>query len=257
MGIFNSVPKDPTDTPALQALKKKAMQAMNYVALAQGPTGPPEDKGVRIQGDNGEIVDIWWSKELAQLILAFKVPPDCLTEQSDMTTQPKCLEILRALDLKEGTVTIAPSLSKVMDDLLSKKALVRVMPILGGMTPRSVICTGADVGGSVAAAAAVLLAVEFPSAEVRCVTVNAPVITYGNAAFATLYRYLVGFSYHLNTSELLSLLPPDETAFPLYGQWAKSQSTNLKPTPFDPTKATPENWSAEEMQKVDKQCGAH
>lgn len=44
------MPKDPTDTPAIEALKKKANQALNYAAIAFGPTGPPMDKGFRIQG---------------------------------------------------------------------------------------------------------------------------------------------------------------------------------------------------------------
>lgn len=45
--------------------------------------------------------------------------------------QPKCLEGLRALKLKEGTVTVAPSLSKVLDEFLTKKGFERVNAILG------------------------------------------------------------------------------------------------------------------------------
>eukprot|EP00884_Botryococcus_braunii_P022617 jgi/Botrbrau1/9039/Bobra.0376s0016.1 len=246
--FFSRVPKDPTDTSALQAIKKKAIQALQYAKIASGPTEPPEGKGIRIQGDNQEIVDIWWSDDLAQLVLAFKVPPDVLTGEADETVQPKCLARLRTLQLKEGTVCVAPQLSKVLDQFLAQKGFERVQAILGGKIPRRVICTGADVGGSVAAVAAVLLAVQYPSAEVRCVTLNAPVITYGNAALATLYRYMVGFSYHLSRQELLYLYPPEEGGFLLYGHWC--EGANLKPTRFDPTTATPQNWKEDDLQKL-------
>jgi hypothetical protein len=58
----------------------------------------------------------------------------------------------------------------------------------GDGQPRRVVCTGFGVGGSIAAVAAVILAVEYPLASVRCVTVDSPVITYGSPGFACLYR---------------------------------------------------------------------
>eukprot|EP00884_Botryococcus_braunii_P008342 jgi/Botrbrau1/17509/Bobra.0054s0085.1 len=223
MGIFHSARKDPTDIPALHAIRKKATHALNYAALTFGPTGPPEDKGARIQGDGGETVDIWWSHELAELIVALRVPAECMTDEADESLQPQCLGTLCSLNVGEGDIHVAPSVSRVIERLLNQQALDRVMAIAGGETPRRVICTGVDLGGSVAKVAAVVMAVKFPNAEVRSVTVNAPVIAYGNAAFADLHRYVVGFSYHLNSAELMTLLPPDHVSFPLYGNGHKAR----------------------------------
>eukprot|EP00884_Botryococcus_braunii_P017375 jgi/Botrbrau1/4320/Bobra.0232s0012.1 len=249
MGSYlSTVPKDPTNTLALEVVKKKAGEALSYVNKAHGPTGPPKGEGIRAQGDHKEIVDIWWLKERAQLVLAFNVPPEVLQSTADKAEQPKCLSDLRKLKLKEGTVTVAPEITHVLDHFLDKKAKQKVEAILGKKTPRTIVCAGASVGGSLAGVASVLLAVRYPSAEVRCITVDAPIITYGNAAYATLYQHLVGFSYHLNTAELLYLYPPEQGGRVLYGQWAKD--ANLKPQPFDPTKANLRGWKEEEWKKL-------
>eukprot|EP00884_Botryococcus_braunii_P017372 jgi/Botrbrau1/4318/Bobra.0232s0010.1 len=240
--------KDPTNTLALEAVKKKAGEALFYVRKAYESTGPPEGEGIRVQGGHQEIVDIWWVKERAQLVLAFDVPPEVLQREPDKAEQPKCLAGLRALKLKEGTVTVDPKITHVLDHFLDNKAKQKVEAILGKKTPRSILCTGRDVGGSLAGVASVLLAVRYPSAELRCITVDVPIRAYGNPAYAALYQHLVGFSYHLSTANLLYLYLPDQGGANLYGQWA--QVTNLKPKRFDPTKANIRGWKEEEWKKL-------
>ncbi len=60
-----------------------------------------------------------------------QVPATLLTEPSNGAAQPKCLAGLRALKLKEGTVTVAPQLSNVLDHFLSKQAFEKVKAIIG------------------------------------------------------------------------------------------------------------------------------
>lgn len=63
----------------------------------------------------------------------------------------------------------------------------------GGKTPRRVVCTGINCGGALAVVASVVMAVEFPGADIRCVTLNPPIISYGNVAFAWIYRCAPAF----------------------------------------------------------------
>lgn len=60
-----------------------------------------------------------------------QVPADVLTDEHDTTVQPKCLASLRHLKLKEGTVTVAPSLCVVLDEFLAQKGYKEIEKLLG------------------------------------------------------------------------------------------------------------------------------
>ena len=58
--------------------------------------------------------------------------------------------------------------------------------LAGGLTPRRILCTGYCGGGAMATVAAVWMALQCPTADVRCVTFGSPRV--GNAAFCEAFR---------------------------------------------------------------------
>lgn len=65
--------------------------------------------------------------------------------------------------------------------------------LLSGQEPRSVLCAGYCVGGTLATLASPWSALRWPNADVRCITVGSPKL--GNKEFAEVYSWLVGLSY--------------------------------------------------------------
>lgn len=58
--------------------------------------------------------------------------------------------------------------------------------IAGGITPRRITCVGYCLGGAVANLTALFTALQYPTADVRCITFGAQYT--GNAAFAEAFR---------------------------------------------------------------------
>eukprot|EP00891_Asterochloris_glomerata_P009139 jgi/Astpho2/9139/Aster-07787 len=65
----------------------------------------------------------------------------------------------------------------------------------GDLIPRRVLCTGYCGGGAMATVAAVWMALQCPTADVRCITFGSPRV--GNAAFCEAFKWLVGRSYRV------------------------------------------------------------
>eukprot|EP00884_Botryococcus_braunii_P006436 jgi/Botrbrau1/15794/Bobra.4_1s0145.1 len=152
--------------------------------------------------------------------------------------------------MPEGEVTVAPELTAILDDFLDKEAFSKIRELLGGEVPRRIVCTGLGLGGSVAIVAAVLAAIQYPSAEVRCITIDAPAFGTGGGsqtqnAFNTLYRYLVRFRYQATRGELESLTPGKKFAEPQYGQYNQADRTNFKGADLKP-----EMWSNAYLEKL-------
>ena len=64
------------------------------------------------------------------------------------------------------------------------------LKLTGGKTPARVICTGHSMGGALAALGATWAALQFPAAEIRCITFGAPRV--GNSRFIRAFKTLVG-----------------------------------------------------------------
>ncbi len=56
----------------------------------------------------------------------------------------------------------------------------------GHVAPRRIVCVGFCVGGSVATLAATWAAIQWPTADVRCISFGASAV--GNAAFAAAFK---------------------------------------------------------------------
>lgn len=56
-----------------------------------------------------------------------------------------------------------------------------------GAAPRRVVSVGYCIGGGVSTLAAAWAGVQWPTADVRCITFGAPAV--GNAAFVAAFRY--------------------------------------------------------------------
>ena len=56
------------------------------------------------------------------------------------------------------------------------------------MTPRKVLCTGYCGAGAMATVAAVWMALQCPTADVRCMTFGSPRV--GNSAFCEAFRWM-------------------------------------------------------------------
>ncbi|KAL4452502.1 hypothetical protein ABPG75_008164 [Micractinium tetrahymenae] len=87
---------------------------------------------------------------------------------------------------------------QIFEDILSSPDDTGCLPatldsLLGGAAPRSVLCTGACVGGLLATLAAAWAALRWPDADVRCIVFGTPRLA--NAAFNQAFGWLVGLSY--------------------------------------------------------------
>lgn len=58
----------------------------------------------------------------------------------------------------------------------------------GNVAPRRVVCVGFCIGGSIATLTAPWVAVQWPTADVRCISFGSSAV--GNAAFTTAFKYV-------------------------------------------------------------------
>eukprot|EP00884_Botryococcus_braunii_P018330 jgi/Botrbrau1/5180/Bobra.0172s0050.2 len=195
-----------THASAFDVVKQKAADALDYAIKARNHSLGLQDPSVTIEsfaGRNGEVVDVRWKSDIAEIVLAFHAPADLLESSNkaseSVAAHARCLERLQSLKYAGVPVQVHPTIARVLDDLLVADGMQRLLSFLGGKSPRRVVCTGLNAGGALAVAASVVMAVEFPGADLRCVTLNSPIISYGNVAFSWVYRLMVGFSYHLTT----------------------------------------------------------
>ncbi|KAL4450178.1 hypothetical protein ABPG77_010847 [Micractinium sp. CCAP 211/92] len=97
-----------------------------------------------------------------------------------------------------GTRTLVLA-GKVFEDILGSgnkdpsSLPATIDHLLGGVPPRSILCTGACVGGLLATLAAAWAALRWPDSDVRCIVFGTPRLA--NAAFNHAFGWLVGLSY--------------------------------------------------------------
>ncbi|KAL3157193.1 hypothetical protein ABBQ38_001432 [Trebouxia sp. C0009 RCD-2024] len=108
-----------------------------------------------------------------------------------------------------------------------------LMNMSGGVPPSLVIVTGHSLGAGVASLAAPWAALQWPSADIRCVTFGNP--KPGNAAYAQAFRDLVGRQYRLtNHLDVVPELPTFNDYTEVgngTGLWATNQTVYLQERP--------------------------
>ncbi|KAK9806405.1 hypothetical protein WJX73_002637 [Symbiochloris irregularis] len=82
-----------------------------------------------------------------------------------------------------------------------------VMDLSGGRTPTRVLCCGHSLGGALATLGSAWAALQWPDADVRCITFGSPRV--GNQAFKMAFHSLVGTSLRLvHGADPVPTLPP-------------------------------------------------
>ena len=80
-------------------------------------------------------------------------------------------------------MSISPSLLATLIKVVCSSDL-----LAGDLIPRRVLCTGYCGGGAMATVAAVWMALQCPTADVRCITFGSPRV--GNAAFCEAFKWV-------------------------------------------------------------------
>lgn len=175
----------------------KIQQAFLYIrTIATGKANDEFTSFRAVDGAHGSTLNIGWDKAEARLVLVAKVvnfdlvghikegrlaTPTWLEHlASGAEVEVNCLTVVDSLVSSEGS---SPGLKAIIDDMT------------GHVAPRRIVCVGFCVGGSVATLSATWAAIQWPTADVRCISFGASAV--GNAAFAAAFKWLVGISYRV------------------------------------------------------------
>lgn len=86
--------------------------------------------------------------------------------------------------------------SSVTDADHAERHIGLVLDELSGRSePTRVLCCGHSLGGALATLAATWAAMEYPKADIRCITLGSPRV--GNKHFVRITKYLTGSMYRL------------------------------------------------------------
>ncbi|KAA6428011.1 MAG: alpha beta-hydrolase [Trebouxia sp. A1-2] len=125
-----------------------------------------------------EIMDFTFLTGMREAKLAS--PPWLAHLASDAQVEVNCLRVFQAfVDPQDGETDL--------------KSLIK--HTIGDVNPRRVVCVGFCAAGSVTTLTAAWAAVQWPAADVRCISFGAPAV--GNTAFAASFKWLVGISYRV------------------------------------------------------------
>ncbi|DBA97135.1 hypothetical protein WJX77_011944 [Trebouxia sp. C0004] len=175
----------------------KIQQAFLYIRIIATGKANDEFTSFRaVEGAHNSTLNIGWDKAEARLILVAKVVNFDMVGQikegrlatptwlehlaSGAEVEVNCLTVVDSLISSEGS---SPGLKAIIDDMT------------GHVAPRRIVCVGFCVGGSVATLSATWAAIQWPTADVRCISFGASAV--GNAAFAAAFKWLVGISYRV------------------------------------------------------------
>eukprot|EP00884_Botryococcus_braunii_P010106 jgi/Botrbrau1/19097/Bobra.0077s0011.1 len=168
------------------------------VAYRKGPDSLGDGSRV-IDGKDGAHVDLLWIKATQTLVLAFRGPdlekvPDYMSSlYQDRRKPPYLANVAPDAEVHAGFLDCLDSFLEATEGAMGMGDLVR--EVSGNTPPRRVLLTGWCMGGSLATVAAPWVALQCPTADVRCITFGAPLS--GNHAFANVFKWLVGCSYRL------------------------------------------------------------
>ncbi|KAL0031927.1 hypothetical protein WJX79_006284 [Trebouxia sp. C0005] len=175
----------------------KIQQAFLYIKTFATAKANDDFTSVRaVEGAHNSTLNIGWDKAEARLVLVVKVVNFDLVGQikegrlatptwlehlaSGAEVEVNCLTVVDSLVSSEGS---SPGLKAIIDDMT------------GHVAPRRIVCVGFCVGGTVATLSATWAAIQWPTADVRCISFGASAV--GNAAFAGAFKWLVGISYRV------------------------------------------------------------
>ncbi|DBA97134.1 TPA: hypothetical protein ACH3X1_014902 [Trebouxia sp. C0004] len=149
-----------------------------------------------LQGPNKSTMFVAWDKVKSQLVLSCRImdftfltgmreaklvsPPWLAHLTSDAQVEVNCLRVFQAfVDPQDGGTDL--------------KSLIK--NTIGDVNPRRIVCVGFCAAGSVTTLAAAWAAVQWPAADVRCISFGAPAV--GNTPFTASFKWLVGISYRV------------------------------------------------------------
>lgn len=173
------------------------MEGTPFDSVMEQKFGEPIKIREALAGDESRTaVNVWWDKERATLVVAFRAPKE-LQEMQPML--PKYQQAVKPKYLAKYPDAKAEASQPVVERLEGVQGQIEAA--LTNMVPqgdlasnvRRVLVTGYAHGGALAAVAAPWLALLMPVADVRCITFNAPGV--GNAEFARISSWLVGLAY--------------------------------------------------------------
>ncbi|DBA68386.1 TPA: hypothetical protein ACH3X2_013690 [Trebouxia sp. C0005] len=129
------------------------------------------------------------------------------------------------LEQLQAVTDKAPNTTQIIGDVL--------MDMSGGVTPSLVIITGHSLGAGVASLAAPWAALQWPGADIRCVTFGNP--KPGNQAYSDAFRDLVGRQYRVaNHLDVVPELPTFNGYVAVgngTGLWATNNTVYLQERP--------------------------
>ncbi|BDA46012.1 probable lipase at C-terminar half [Coccomyxa sp. Obi] len=155
-----------------------------------------------IKGLHDAAIHIGWQEQDMVLIVAIKSPKveavaEFMSSVYDKRRMPTFLEnVAPDAEVHADFLDILDSFQRREDG--TEVLAETVKELTGGRTPRRILLTGFCVGGSLATIAACWAALQSPTSDVRCITFGSPNV--GNAAFAEVFRWVVGNSYRMSFS---------------------------------------------------------
>lgn len=163
-----------------------------------GLTAPQPSIWISGQGaavDAGVLV--CWAEATSTLVLSFDGGLSLLLRSFDLHNSKEKLIMQRPFYLRpsdtsaQGAEIVAEYNTALHGMYPGIKAAIA--KLTAGKTPLRVLCTGFCMGGGLAVVLAPWAALQWPQADISCITFGAPVV--GNTAFSKLSAWLVGLSY--------------------------------------------------------------
>lgn len=157
----------------------------------------------------GATVFVAWVPETSTAVLAFRGTASRSDAVADLKFLPRQIEFLPELfpgaTAHLGFLTHFTGLISTVDPQRSVHSALS--SISGGATPVRVICCGHSMGGALATLGATWAALQYPGAEIRCITFGAP--RTGNSRFIKSFRTLVGMRIRVvHGSDPIPSMPP-------------------------------------------------
>jgi Lipase (class 3) len=137
-------------------------------------------------------VFIGWIPDESSAVLSFRGTASRSDALADLKFLPRQIEFLPELfpgaTAHLGFLTHFTGLTSATDE--ERNVATALLKLTGGKIPARVICTGHSMGGALACLGATWSALQFPTAEIRCITFGAPRV--GNSRFIRAFKTLVG-----------------------------------------------------------------
>jgi hypothetical protein len=143
------------------------------------------------------------------VVLSFRGTASRSDALADLKFLPRQIEFLPELfpgaTAHLGFLTHFTGLTSASDK--ARNIATAVLSLTNGKQPSRAICTGHSMGGALASLGATWAALQFPTAEVRCITFGAPRV--GNSRFIRAFKTLVGMRMRVvHGADPVPAIPP-------------------------------------------------